>query len=46
MRFVITVEDVIFFGLLAIGIVLAVIGVVLNLIRKMGERIMKSGKER
>lgn len=41
MRFVITVEDVVLFGLLAIGIVLALIGVILSWVKNMGEKVQK-----
>ena len=48
MRFVITVEDIIWLGLLAIAIVLMLIGFALSLIRKMGEKVINkvSSRER
>lgn len=41
MRFVITVGDVVVFGLLAIGIVLMLIGVILSWVKNMGEKAQK-----
>ena len=41
MRFVITVEDVVLFGLLAIGIALMIIGIVLSWIEKIGEKVQR-----
>ena len=48
MRFVITVEDIIWLGLLAIAIVMMLVGFALSLIRKMGEKVINkvSSRER
>ena len=46
MRFVITVEDVIWIGLLAIAIVLMLVGFALSLIRKMGEKVINKTTEK
>ena len=41
MRFVITVEDVVLFGLLAIGIALMLIGIVLSWVKNIGEKVQR-----